>query len=593
MKKKIVVILALILCFDLQTKASFDNDTKMVVVNSNDINGFNVLSQAMISEENTIYIIRYDFILQENIIIPKGSTLKFEGGSISGNKTVTGNHTTIVAMVENVFSPSLTFRGSWQVKEVYPEWFGAKGDGSYDDAIAINKCIAFASNEENIPIKILFTRPIYIVGDIINFSQKGNIRFEGTGKNVIQKCVGDFRNMFDGSYSKSIQITNLTLDGSLINWNAVRTENLNWGEKYFNACIKAASNTSDFTIDNCCIKNFNYGVYLGGANEHNRPIDGAKSTDHIVIENCVFENNKMSCIDTYNRFGLYINNNFFKNNGNIAIHIEPTIYDGLAEAFDTSDIFTSRYPADGVNICNNTFVWTDVQGRGVKLYKGVYAANITNNHFINSEASIISESTKMFIISNNTIRNGRGIELYGNLGSGNIYGNILLNVSLGISCYNNGKDMGCIDIHDNMIVLKEHLESNPDAFRVQNSKYHNNIIKGFFNGRNKRKRGVIDISGASYSEIYNNKLLKCQESKIPFFVVPISNEEELSAFIKKGVRIYDNIYEQQIGYQISTNVAKTRPTNPYKGQQFFDMVINKLLIFNGNNWVDTMGNVIN
>ena len=137
------------------------------------------------------------------------------------------------------------------------------------------------------------------------------------------------------------------------------------------------------------------------------------------------------------------------------------------------------------------------------------------------------------------------------------------------------------------------MESNPDAFRVQNSKYHNNIIKGFFNGRNKKKRGVIDISGASYSEIYNNKLLKCQESKIPFFVVPISNEEDLSAFIKKGVRIYDNIYEQQIGYQISTNVAKTRQTNPYKGQQFFDMVINKLLIFNGNNWVDTMGNVIN
>lgn len=45
----------------------------------------NLLQQSMISRENTIYVIQYDYNLNgQSIVIPEGSVLIFEGGSIEG-----------------------------------------------------------------------------------------------------------------------------------------------------------------------------------------------------------------------------------------------------------------------------------------------------------------------------------------------------------------------------------------------------------------------------------------------------------------------------------------------------------------------------
>ena len=542
--------------------------------------------------KNATYVINCDVQLAENITIPEGCILEFDGGTLQGKCTIIGNKTIIKADIVNIISPEITIKGTWIVAEAYPEWFGAKGDGIFDDAKAVNKCISLNSEEVNIPIKIIFTGSKYYVGEIINFSGRNHISFEGTNKNIIQKFGGNRNNMFDGGRSKHVCISNLTLDGSLDNWEVKIPSKPNWSQRTFNACIISASNTTDITVDNCVIKNFYYGIFLGGASEQNRVIDNQNTTDHITVTNCIFEHNKMSCIDTYNRYGLYISNNFFIDNGNIAVHIEPTIISKLALSYDTSDIFTAKFPVDGVNICNNVFTWTENPAIGIKLYSGVYAVNVSNNHFINGSAAIHSDGTKMFIFSNNTVKNGIGIRLYGNMGTGSIYGNTLLNVTSGISCYNDATTMGGVDIHDNIIVLKDELTTLPDYFRVQNSKYHDNIIRGYFKNENRQLKGVLNIAGASNSEIYNNKLLKCSDTSIPFFVVPITNQKELSAFIKKGVRIYKNIYEQKLEYEFSTDVAQTRPANPYIGQFFYDLNLNKVLVFIGHNWVDTLGNIV-
>jgi hypothetical protein len=561
-----------------------------VVLAKNIVGGINILSQEMLNAKNTDYVILYDFVLGEDVAVPFGCSLVFDGGSISGAHTITGNSTFIKAEAVKIFSIDVSILGSWNMEKTFPEWFGAKGDGIFDDASAINKCLSFASGYEERPIIVLFTRSKYIVDKTINFSSKSYVSFEGTAKNIIKKKDGSFHNMFDGSHCKCIKISNLTLDGSLDDWDTTIPVIPNWSNKSFNACIIGAPDTTDFLLDNCVIRNFYYGVYLGGAAEHNRKIDGQKNTDHITIVNCIFERNKMSCIDTYNRFGLFISNNLFKDNGSIAVHIEPYLYENLIDIFNNSDVFTSRYPADGVNICNNTFVWTDTPSMGIKLYKGVSAVNVTNNHFVNGSCAISFDSTRILIISNNTIRNGKGIELYGNLGVGIICGNILTNVSKGISCSNNAQTMGGIDVHDNIIFYEENTTSAPDLFEVQNSKYHDNIIKGFFNYSLWKKKGVLDITGASNCEIYNNRLLKCNDTTIPFFIVPITNQKELSSFIEKGVIIRDNIYEQKLEFEFSTDVAYVRPNKPVVGQLFFDLNMNKQIVYTGEKWVDTFGN---
>lgn len=76
---------------------------------------------------NTIYDIRYDFDLDgEEIIMPENVTLMFNGGSIR-NGIINGNFTRIEAGLEKIFDTwSLEFTGTFNINNVFPEWFGAK-----------------------------------------------------------------------------------------------------------------------------------------------------------------------------------------------------------------------------------------------------------------------------------------------------------------------------------------------------------------------------------------------------------------------------------------------------------------------------------
>ena len=56
-----------------------------------------IVSQQMI-QQNTIYVIQYDFTLGEDITVPANCVLEFDGGSLNGvnnTYTLTGNNTLI------------------------------------------------------------------------------------------------------------------------------------------------------------------------------------------------------------------------------------------------------------------------------------------------------------------------------------------------------------------------------------------------------------------------------------------------------------------------------------------------------------------
>lgn len=131
------------------------NGMGRVELAKNMVNSVNTLTQDMfykgavgsrVPNTNTIFVIRYDYVLAENITIPDNCVLEFDGGSLSGSVTITGQNTVIKAGITNIFNTNLTFDGSWNISEAYPEWFDAKGDGTTNDRVPIQKCIDCFTN---------------------------------------------------------------------------------------------------------------------------------------------------------------------------------------------------------------------------------------------------------------------------------------------------------------------------------------------------------------------------------------------------------------------------------------------------------------
>lgn len=121
------------------------NGMGRVILKSADINTTRqpYLTQADFTSANTVYVICYDYRLACDIVIPEGCILQFDGGSISGKYIITGTNTGINAPLVTILGTDISLAGTWNLREAYPEWFGAKGDGVSDDADAIQKSFEF------------------------------------------------------------------------------------------------------------------------------------------------------------------------------------------------------------------------------------------------------------------------------------------------------------------------------------------------------------------------------------------------------------------------------------------------------------------
>lgn len=154
---------------------------KTVILKKNLVNGVNTLTQEMMSTANTKYVIKYNYVLGEDVTIPIGCILEFDGGNISGEHTIIGQNTLIKSINENIFNGVL-FAGSFLTLDILANWFAAD-----NDAQMFQKAFDFARKVyegtqgyyEYANPKVTCLTKVYHIDDTINI--KYGISFDGNG----------------------------------------------------------------------------------------------------------------------------------------------------------------------------------------------------------------------------------------------------------------------------------------------------------------------------------------------------------------------------------------------------------------------------
>lgn len=183
------------------------------------------LSNAITAAAGKRLVVDLDLTLAANATIASGSTLSFEPGSVitlgAYDLTVTG---AIDAPRNQIFACNSTGRvtGRAQIDGIYPEWFGAVGDASTDDASAMQRAIDFAYKEGAFGVPVKLAAKPYKIGTSLDCTYTGvaagdtsgyyGVTIEGVDarRSVLIGACAD-RPMLDLTGARSCVIRNLSL----------------------------------------------------------------------------------------------------------------------------------------------------------------------------------------------------------------------------------------------------------------------------------------------------------------------------------------------------------------------------------------------
>lgn len=372
----------------------------------------NLLTQDMLSKENTIYIIQYDYSLNyQTITIPEGCVLQFEGGSISTG-TLSGNNTIITAEPYNIFK-TIGFAGTFNIEKVIPEWFGAKGDNSTINTKPFQDAIDFA---EFAATNVEFQSGDYVIDGTLYIRKQSRIHITGMGKYktfIYLKTTSPVNSMIDinspevTTYYQFIRIKDLSL---YVNNNAdygIYAPKLTASE-IDSITIFGASNYAlrieygwSNILYNCAFSRGTNGVYL------------YRSANAIMMRQCTFTNlsgvglhmeagNAISVMDCDFEFvkgvpiyiknrvtNLTVNGCYFEGNNetgfdftNVVFNVKTSIIiNGSAISADTS--FEDTYKNESIVITNNYF--NEWFTNSIVFAASVIGLNIRDNYFLKED----------------------------------------------------------------------------------------------------------------------------------------------------------------------------------------------------------------
>lgn len=201
----------------------------------------NLLTQAMLSKENTIYIIQYDYNLNKQAItIPEGCVLLFEGGSVS-NGTLIGTNTIISSTPTNILS-KVNIQGTYNNEFWYIEWIAENGSNDYSSAMQT------LFYDLNFPKTVKLIQDVYVVKSPIQIGS--NLVIEGNNSTIKSEFEDYYDYIFTLSGVENTVIRNLVVNQSEIQ-DCSKNLNPSGTALVHRAQVIRALNLKDVTIENC------------------------------------------------------------------------------------------------------------------------------------------------------------------------------------------------------------------------------------------------------------------------------------------------------------------------------------------------------
>ena len=245
------------------------------------------------NQENTIYVIKYDFDLDGvKVVIPERSVLKFRGGCIK-NGTLVGNNTGIIAKKVTIFD-TVCIEGTWNVGNITSDWFTCVNDNDLVQAFNllsdnVSNTIAVEKRDQDYWVDCQKGSTSYLTGvGILNVKSNTRCVINGT---IRQR--GHHSNYIYTIYLNNVE--NVILEGSGTVYGEKELHNYQGVTPILPTDEDYKKNTQENNHIITVLKSKN--VYINGLTLKDSTGDGIdilnyneNKENHIVVENFTIEN---------------------------------------------------------------------------------------------------------------------------------------------------------------------------------------------------------------------------------------------------------------------------------------------------------------
>lgn len=141
-----------------------------VYLRKNIVGGVNTLTQAMLPDANTIYIIQYDYVLSSDITMPTNCILKFDGGSVSGEYIISNGTIVLGNYIDSISNLNGEF-----ITEDYLKQMGVSKNLSGFTIVKNGAELTAALSSPSPSCNVIF-----LLGDVFIISSTVTVTFTGS-----------------------------------------------------------------------------------------------------------------------------------------------------------------------------------------------------------------------------------------------------------------------------------------------------------------------------------------------------------------------------------------------------------------------------